>query len=364
MTDPRLKKMAKLMTEYSTKIQPKEHVLIICYGLHGIPLLKEVYREAVKIGAHVTYEILEDQMSRIFYENAAEHQLKYSSKVRLMQAKETQVMIQIIADSNNKELASIDQGKMLMKRKATKNISDEIHKSRWVLFDYPTPASAQEAGLSLEEWEDFIFDSCLIDWTRLKEEEETLLEILKKVKEIRIVAKDTDISFNVEGQTFIKCLGSHNLPDGELFTSPIKNGVNGVVTFNTPTLYMGKEFNWIRLFFKDGKVIKEESDKNTADLTKILNTDKGSRFLGEVSFGLNRNIKTPVKSILFDEKIGGSNHMALGKCYEEAPNGNDSAIHWDLIIRHEDAQGEVYLDGVLVQKHGKWVDKRLVKFNQ
>jgi aminopeptidase len=363
MTDPRLKKLANLLTDYSVEVKDKENVLIVLYGTEGMPLLKEVYRNCIKKGAFTKYEIVESELNKVFFDEASKHQLEYMSKTRLQEAKETDVLIQIVAESNRMELANSDQKKIMIKRKATKKISDEIHKSRWVLFEYPTRAYAQNAKMSTEEWEDFVFQSCLIDWKKASKEQEVLKQILEQADSARIVGEGTDLTINIKGQKCKKCDGHFNMPDGEVFTSPVKDGVDGYITFNTPTVYMGKEFNWIKLTFKKGKAIKAESDINTKELNDILDTDKGSRFVGEFAFGLNRGIHKPVRSILFDEKIGGSNHMALGKCYDQAPNGNDSAIHWDMIIRHKEAKGEVYLDGKLVQKHGKWVDKRLTKYN-
>lgn len=363
MTDPRLKKLADLLTDYSVEVKEKDNALIVLYGYEGMPLLKEVYKNCVKKGAFVRYDIVEGELNKVFYDEAKKHQLEYMSKLRLKEAEETDVLIQIVAESNKMELASADQSKLMIKRKATKPISDAIHKSRWVLFEYPTKAYAQDAGMSLEEWEDFVFKSCLIDWKKASKEQDILKSIMEKTKEVKIIGEGTDLTVNISGQKARKCDGRRNMPDGEVFTSPKKDGVNGFITFNTPTNYMGKSFNWIKLIFEKGKAIKAESDINTKELNQILDTDSGSRFVGEFAFGLNRGIHKPVKSILFDEKIGGSNHMALGKCYEDAPNGNDSAIHWDMIMRHKEAKGEVFMDGKLVQKNGKWVDKRMVKFN-
>jgi len=363
MIDPRVTDLAELIVNYSTRVKSKERVLIVLYGTAGIPLLKELYKLCIKKGAYVSYDIAVDGLGQHFYANAKDHQLTDLPKHALAKAKVTDVMIQIVADSNKMSMAKVDQKKMLQSRKARKKLSDYYHDKRWTLLRYPTNADAQDAGMSLDDWEDFVFNSCLVDWKKVRKEQEVLEKILKKTKEIRLVADETDLLVKVKGQKYCHCCGEFNLPDGEIFTSPIRTGVDGVIKYNTPTMYMGKEFNWIKLWFEKGKVVKAESDKNQADLIKILDTDKGSRYLGEFAFGTNPFIQQPVKSILFDEKIGGSNHMALGKCYDKAPNGNDSAIHWDLILRHEYANGKVYLDGVLVQEKGLWIHKDLKKFN-
>lgn len=363
MLDTRIQKLASLLVNYSVKVKPKENILIILYGLEGYPLLKEIYRECIKIGAHCTYEIKDAEMTRLFFENANDNQVqKKPAEHRLEQAKHAHAMFQILADRNSSELAHIDQAKMLAQRKVNKPISDILHKKRWVLFEYPTTVCANNAKMPTDAWENFVYNACLVDWEKISEEQEVLKTVLEKASEIKIVAKETDLLLNVARQNWVKCHGIHNMPDGEVFSSPHKNQVNGTILFNTPTQYMGKDFQWIKLTFEEGKVVDFDSD-NKQNLGEILNTDEGACYLGEFAFGTNKFIQTPVKSILFDEKIGGSNHMALGKCYDEAPNGNDSSIHWDLIIRHADAQGKVYFDGNLIQENGIWIHPELTKFN-
>lgn len=364
MLDPRIERLADLLVNYSNAIKKNERVLIIIYGLQGLPLGKEIYKKCVALGAHTKYELRDESFGRIFFENAQDHQLDYCSESALAEAHETDAMFQIIADENKQEMAKVDAARMIRKRKATKKLSDILHKKKWVLFEYPTASGAQDAGMSLEAWENFVFDACLVDWEAASKEQEVLKKVIESTKEVHLVADGTDLKVNITGQKSVKCCGKQNMPDGEVFTSPIKTGVNGYITYNTPTQYMNKDFNWIKLTFKDGKVIESDADRNQKELEEILDTDPGARYLGEFAFGTNRNIQIPVKSILFDEKIGGSNHMALGKCYEQAPNGNDSNIHWDLILRHEHANGKVYFDGKLVQEKGVWIHPELKMFNK
>ena len=363
MQDPRLEQLADLLVSYSVEVQPKDRVLIVGYGSEGYPLLKEVYRQCVEKGAYPRYEIREGELGRIFFEAANEDQLKKEIEPYYYEeARATDVLIQIIADRNSRELAQIDQQKILARRQIGKELSDIYHEKRWILFEYPNSLGAYNAGMSLDAWEDFVFQACLVDWDQAQKEQEVLRGILSSASEVRISAEKTDLLVNIKSQPWVLCHGKRNMPDGEVFTSPHRSGVEGTIHFNTPTSYLGQEFQWIELTFKDGKVVKEKSD-NLEALTKILETDEGSRYLGEFAFGTNRQIQSPVKSILFDEKIGGSNHMALGKCYDEAPNGNDSAIHWDLILRHKQAKGEVFLDGELFQKEGRWMHPELKSFN-
>lgn len=363
MQDQRLAELAKLLVNYSIKLKANEHVLVVLYGMEGYPLLKEVYRQCIKVGAHCCYELRDAELTRLFYDHANSTQLSLAPREhRLLQAKETDAMIQILADRNSAELAQVDQQKIIHHRKLNKPIADILHKQRWVLFEYPTVVAANHAKRSVEAWEDFVFQACLVDWQKISAEQQALKTLLSEAKEVHVVADKTDLILNIEGQNWIKCHGLHNMPDGEIFTSPHRQKVNGHILFNTPSQYMGKEFQWIRLVFEKGQVVDFDSD-NKADLQHILDTDGGSRYLGEFAFGTNQMIQTPVNSILFDEKIGGSNHMALGKCYDEAPNGNDSSVHWDLIIRHKEAHGKVYLDGNLIQDNGTWVHPRLLSYN-
>ena len=362
MKDPRIEKLADILVNYSNEIKADEQVLIILYGAEGMPLALEIYKKCVQNGAHPRFELRENVFSRVFMENANKKQLNFLPKWQLDAAEATDAMFQIICDRNNMELAHIDQKLMIERRKATKPLSDILHKKRWVLFEYPTNLGANNAGKSLEAWEDFVFNACLVDWEEISREQDVLKKIMEETDEVHLVADGTDLKVNIAGIPAIKCCGKQNMPDGEVFTAPQKNGVNGFITFNTPSMYMNKSFNWIKLWFENGKVVKTDSD-NKKDLDEILNTDEGAKYVGEFSFGTNKNIQNPAKSILFDEKIGGSNHMALGKCYEEAPNGNDSAIHWDMIIRHKEAKGKVYMDGELFQENGVWVHPDMQKFN-
>ncbi len=362
MKDPRHAQLAEILVHYSNEIKAGDRVLIILYGIEGMPLAKEIYRQCLQNGAHPRLEVREAEINRIFMEEANAEQRKFVPEWQLQAAEQTDAMFQILCDRNNSELAHIDQQLMIERQKALKPVSDILHKKRWVLLEYPTQLGANNAGMSLDAWEDFVYNACITDWEKISKEQDVLKAIMEKTAEVRLVADGTDLTVNIKDIPAVKCCGKRNMPDGEVFTAPNKTMVNGVITFNTPTMYMNKSFNWIKLVFKDGKVVETDSD-NKKDLDDILNTDEGARYVGEFAFGTNKNIKLPVKSILFDEKIGGSNHMALGKCYEEAYNGNDSAIHWDMILRHKEANGKVYLDGVLAQENGVWILDEMKPFN-
>jgi len=359
----KLKKLADVITNYSIDVQKNDKVLLRGYGFDSYPLIKEIYRECIISGARqVDVRFSHDELSRIFFEESNDDQLVHLDDLDLKVADSYDAMVQIIADENPYELSGVDTDKLHKVQKSRKPLSDILHKKRWLLFYYPNVASATFAKKSLDEWEDFVFDSCLLDWKKEEEKQVRFIKLMREIKTVKILGDETDLEVSIDGQTWLTCSGKQNLPDGEIFTSPIKTGVNGVIRYNVPTHYQSQDFDWVKLTIKDGKVVKEESN-NVEELTKILNTDDGSRYFGEFAFGMNNNIQEGTRQILFDEKMGQSLHMALGKCYDEAPNGNDSSNHWDLIFKFPWANAELYFDGVNVYKNGKWIDERFEFLN-
>ena len=364
MVDARkLRRLAKIIATYSIAVKKGEKVLLRGYGFDSYPLIREIYRECIKAGAaQVDTRFSVDEMSRIFFENASHEQLTHLTPLDKKIAESYDAMVQIVADENPYELTKIDIKKIQTVQKAMKPLSDILHKKRWCLFYYPNLASAHFAKKSLENWENFVFDCSIADWAAEKKKQDKFIAHMEKVKKIHIVGKETDLNVDVGGQTWLNAAGTHNLPDGEIFTSPKKKGVNGVIKYNIPTHYQSHDFTWVKLTIKDGKVVKEASD-NLSALRKIINSDAGSRYFGEFAFGLNNKIKEGTKQIIFDEKMGKSLHMALGKCYDEAPNGNDSTVHWDLIFNFKKANAELSFDGKKVFVGGRWTDKRFSFLN-
>jgi aminopeptidase len=231
-----------------------------------------------------------------------------------------------------------------------------------VVTRYPTHAAAQEAGMSLDEYEDYLFSACCIDWNAESKKQARLKKLIDKTKEIRIVEPDTDLTFSIEDLPGIKCDGRLNMPDGEVFTAPVRDSVQGHITYNCPSIYQGKEFNGVRFEFKDGRIVKACAEAGMSGaLNKILDTDEGARYIGEFSLGINPGIRRPMRNILFDEKIFGSIHFTPGQAYDECDNGNRSAVHWDLVRILSD--GEIRFDGVLIQKLGRFVHKDLLVLN-
>ncbi len=359
----KLQKLAKVITNYSIAVKKGEKILLRGYGFDSYPLIKEIYRECIKAGAlQVEVRFSHDEMARIFFDNANEKQLTHLSELDKKVAQSYDAMVQIVADENPYEMTDVDIKKIYMAQKARKPLSDILHKKRWCLFYYPNLASAAFAKKSLEEWEDFVFDSCLLDWKKEEKMQLKFVNLMKKVKKVRITGEETDLELSIAGQKWRTCCGKYNLPDGEIFTSPVRTSVNGVIKYNVPTHYQSQDFEWVKLWLENGKVVKEDSNNKKA-LTEILNTDEGARFYGEFAFGLNNNIKQGTRQILFDEKMGKSLHMALGKCYDECPNGNDSSVHWDMIFKFAWAGAELFFDDKKVYSKTKWIDKRFQFLN-
>lgn len=354
MKDSRVRKLADILVSYSAKVKKGETVLIRGDEL-GKPLILEVYRKVIEAGGHPITNIAFDEMSKMFYDNATKEQLSHTSKIRLYEAKNCDVVIIVHAPANSKALSAVDPQKMALRSKANKPISEIIvNKNRWVLTNYPTQALAQDAEMSIDEYEDFLFSATNLDWAKVDKEHERLKKVIDKGKTVRIVGRDTDLTFSIKGRKGIKCSGENNMPDGEVFYAPVEDSANGRIYYEFPAIHGGKEVSGVRLEFKKGKVVRAGAEKNEGYLLTMLDTDKGARYIGEFGIGTNYGIKRFTKDILFDEKIGGTVHLALGRSYKESGGKNDSAIHWDM-IKDLRENGAIYLDGKKVQENGKFL---------
>lgn len=364
MKDPRIEKMANVIVNYSTKVTKGDVVQIHAYGAATSPLLKEVYRLCLKKGArHIDYQVMMPGMGRVFYEEANREQLNYFPEHKLDFMKKVDVYIGIAAVENAMELANANQESIVIFDKVMRPILDErVKNTRWVICRYPTHGAAQDAKMSLDEYEDFLFAACNIDWAVESGKQEKLKSLMNETDAVRIRASDTDISFSIKGINAMKCDGHHNLPDGEVYTAPVRDSVEGYITYNCPSIYQGKEFNNVRLEFKEGRIVKATSPNMDEALNRVLDTDEGARHIGEFAIGVNPNITRPMRNILFDEKIFGSIHLTPGQCYEECDNGNKSSVHWDL-VKILKGDGEIYFDDVLIQKDGLFVHKDMTDLN-
>lgn len=361
MYDARNKELADKIIRYSTATKPGEKVMIELFGINGVQLAQEMARATLDVGA-VPFVIIRDtETERIIRERGTRQlweTMREKSGLPLM--KEMDVYIGVRAAENIYELSGV--GKEENKAYSDEyllpvHMEERVNNTRWCVMRYPSPAFAMNAKMTTNTFADFYYKACLLDYAELNERMKPLHELLAKGKELHLVGPGTDIKFSIEGQTWIPCAGDVNIPDGEIFSAPLLDSVNGTISY-APTVYEGKPFEFIKLVVKDGVVVDFDSS-NKAGLEEVLDTDEGARRFGEFSFGTNPFIDQPMYDILFDEKIWGSNHLTLGKCYDIAPNGNNSAVHWDLVCIGAD----VFLDGQLIRKGREFVHEKLVPLN-
>ncbi len=366
MRDPRLEKLAKSLLEYSTKVKEGNHVLIKAH-LISKPLIKELIKHCYKLGAYPYVDLLDDEIARDLLMNNSLERSEKLVEWELPKTKEIDAFISIFGEENDSEKTDVSTDIKKMTAKIRRKLSDIIIKEKkWVLLNYPTSSLAQKAGMSSEAFEDFLLDVCTVDYAKMAKAMENLKAYMEKTDKVRIVSPGTDLTFSIKGINAIPCAGENNVPDGEVFTAPVKESVNGTITYNTPSPYQGTVYNHVKLTFKDGKIIEATADGHIDSLNEIFNTDDGARYVGEFAIGVNPLIKDPMGDILFDEKIDGSLHFTPGACYEgEADNGNQSAVHWDLVLiqRPEYGGGEIYFDDMLIRKDGEFVIPELECLN-
>lgn len=345
--------LATLILEHSTQLQKGENAMVQLIGLNGINLLRALVEQIRNKGAHPFVQIEDTETQRILIENGDDDFWKNQAEVdQLPLMKQMDVFIGIRASENIYEnsKASKEANKAYSEHFLKPVHFDErVNNTKWCIMRYPSPAFAMNAKMPTSEFTRFYYEACLVDYAKLKKAMEPLEARLRKTDMIRLKGEGTDISFSVKGQNWVPCYGERNIPDGEIFTSPVLDSVNGHITY-APSVYQGKPFEFVKLVVENGVVVDFDSSNNEA-LKDILDTDEGARRFGEFSFGTNPVIENPMYDILFDEKIYGSNHLTLGKDYEIAPNGNSSNIHWDLVCIGAD----VYLDGELIRKGRKYV---------
>jgi len=363
--DPRFDKLAKILVEYSISLRPKENVLIETFDVPDemtIALIQAVR----KAGGTPFSQIQRSRVSRALALGATERQLSLAANHELGRMKKMHAYIAIRGSDNITELSDVPVGQLKLLAKKMRPVQDQrVKKTKWVVLRWPSPSMAQLAGMSTEAFEDFYFDVCTLDYRKLQPGMRALKNLFEKTDSVEIRGPGTDLRFNIKGIPAIVCGGDRNIPDGEVFTAPVKDSVEGHVTFNAPTIYQGMAFDGIRLEFRGGKVVKataNESDK----LNRILDSDSGARYIGEFSLGFNPYILRPMRDILFDEKIAGSFHFTPGQAYEEADNGNRSQVHWDMVCiqRREYGGGEILFDGKLIRRDGEFLPKQLRSLNR
>jgi aminopeptidase len=364
MTDPRYKKLAKLLVKYSTELKKGDRVLL---DMMDVPdeFTIELIRAARAAGATPLADVRHTRISR---ELLLEMNNKHAALVRaveLFRMKKMQAYIAIRGSDNMSENADVPGDRMALFSRITRPVQDHrVNKTRWCVLRWPTPSMAQAANMSTEAFENLYFDVCTMDYAKMARAMVPLERRMKRADRVRLVSPGTNLTFSIKGIGAKMCKGDRNIPDGEVFSCPVKNSVNGVIQFNTPTIYSGSKFENVRLEFKNGKIIAATANR-TKRLNEILDTDAGARYVGEFSLGFNPYILDPMCDILFDEKIAGSLHFTPGQAYEECDNGNRSAVHWDMVLiqRPEWGGGEVWFDGELIRKNGLFMPRDLKPLN-
>lgn len=365
MNNSKITKLAKIIVNHSTHLKRGENILIEAVDVPE-DVVVAIIREAERVGATPFVTMKSNRILREVYNNASEKSMKVIGKWEAARMKEMDAYVGIRGSHNTSEFSDVPSEKMKLYQT---HWLDPVHfkirtKKKWVIMRWPYPAMAQQAGMSSEVFQNLYFKVCTLDYRKMEKNMGALESRMLKTDKVRIVGKETNLEFSIKGIPVVKCAGEANLPDGEVFTAPVKNSINGIIKHTVPTIYQGIQHSDVRLEFKNGKIIKATSSK-TKELNKVLDTDGGARYVGEFSFGLNPHIKKPMMDILFDEKIAGSFHLTPGNCYEEASNGNKSKIHWDMVSvqTKEFGGGEIYFDDVLIRKNGRFVTKDLEKCN-
>lgn len=353
--DPRLQTLAKTIANYSIEVAENEKVLITTTSTKTTPLIKLLIEEIVKRKGIPFVNIVDSSISAMLNETLNEERIKVLKNIYQSQLDNYDSFISIVYKENDFEMKNVDQE---MKKKlgaATLELDDiRINRRKWVLLNYPSKLDAFKSQLTTEEFYNFALDVMSVDYQKYNEDIKPLKELMEKTKKVKIIAPNTNLEFSIENMPAIPCCGDKNIPDGEIYTAPIKTSVNGTITYNTPSPYNGYVFNDVSLTFKDGKIIDCNTSNDVSKLNEIFDTDEGSRYVGEFALGFNKMINKPMGDILYDEKIWGSLHFTPGRAYKDADNGNTSSIHWDMVLiqTKEFGGGEIYFDDVLIRKDG------------
>jgi aminopeptidase len=363
MRDPRLERLATNLLDYSLSLQPGERLLVEG-DIAARDLILTVLEAAYERGVLPFYQLGDARTRRAWYLNARREQMDIEVRWELHRLDDVDACLYILAGDNASEMADVPPGILETSRLAGEPLMEKYLTKKWVLVRFPTAAAAQAAGMSTEAFEDFCLDVSTLDYARMDAAMDPLIELMSRTDRVRVVSPGTDLSFSIKGIPVLKAAGKNNIPDGEVFTAPVRDSANGTILYNTPCIEDGTTYERVRLTFKDGKIV--DCDANEPEkLIKMLDTDEGARYLGEFALGVNPRIDRPMKDTLYDEKIGGSLHITPGRAYVEADNGNRSSVHWDLVLIQTPhwGGGEVYFDDVLVRKDGRFVMPELEGLN-
>lgn len=366
MADPRVKKLANLLVNYSVAVQPGDKV-VVRGSTNALPLISETYRAVLQAGGHPLVMWEDEIFSEIMLKEGSDAQLRHVAAPMKMIVETFDCLISLRGAANTRALNGVDPQRQQIARMANAEIMQTYMarsaagELRWVGTLYPTNAHAQEADMSLTEFEDFVYAACHADkadpvaeWQKLSAMQQKLVDWLVGKEAVVVKGPHVDLTLSIAGRTFINSDGTHNMPSGEIFTGPVEESVNGWIRYTYPAIYSGREVEGIELRFKDGKVVDASAKKNEPFLISVLDTDPGSRYLGEFAIGTNKGIDRFTKSILYDEKIGGTLHTAVGNGYPETGSKNKSSVHWDMICDMRDG-GQIWVDDELFYESGKFV---------
>lgn len=363
--DERNRKFAEMIVNYSCSVQPGERVLINEVGTSAKPLIKEIIRAVYKAGGQPFLGLSDGVLNREIIMGCTQEQLEFMRDYQMFQMKGMDAYIAVRASDNTSELSDVPSEKMNMYNKILRPVLDErVNNTKWAIMRYPNSSMAQLAGMSTEAFEDFYYDVCTLDYKKMSDAMTPLVDLMNRTDKVRIVSPGTDLTFSIKGIPAVKCDGKYNIPDGEVYTAPVKDSVNGVISYNTISEEQGFTYENIVFRIENGKIV-EATANNTKRINELLDTDEGARYFGEFAIGVNPYILYPMKDTLFDEKIAGSIHLTPGASYEDAPNGNKSSVHWDLVLiqREDYGGGEIWFDDVLIRKDGIFVPPELQGLN-
>ncbi len=365
MVDIREIELAKKLVNYSCKVGKGDKVWIE-YSDCSMGFVQEIVKQVLTNGGYPYLKHNERGVKATYLKYGNKNYFEFLAKHDRATMQDCDCAILIGGEANSFEFANVSSENMdIYEQHYVKPVHLEVRvKKRWVLLRYPTPSFSQSAKMNTSDFENYFFNVCNLDYSKMCNAMDALKQLMENTDEVKIVAPNTNLNFSIKNMQAVKCCGECNVPDGEIYTAPIKDSINGQISFNIPSLYNGVEYRDIKLFFKDGKIIDCNCNEKEK-FEKILNTDEGSRYIGEFSFGVNPHVTRPILDILFDEKMCGSIHFAIGNSYDDAFNGNKSAIHWDLICNHNPQYGggEIYFDGKLIRKNGEFIPADLIALN-
>jgi aminopeptidase len=364
MSDPRFAKLAQVLTGFSCELKKGERVLIDAFDIPDAFVI-ELVRATRELGALPYVNLQRSRITRELLQGATEAQFQLMADIELARMQKLDAYIAARGSDNIFETSDVPTDRVQLVSKLMKPVLDHrVNRTKWVVLRWPSSAMAQQAGMSTEAFEDFFFRVCTFDYRRYGPGMAALEDLMNKTDRVHLKGPGTDLTFSIKGIGAEACGGLRNIPDGEVFSCPVKDSVEGTITYNAPTIYLGTAFDNIRLTFHKGRIV-EATSNNTKRLNEILDTDPGARYIGEFAIGFNPHITEPMRDILFDEKIAGSFHFTPGKAYEKAGNGNESVVHWDMVSiqRPEYGGGEIWFDGKLIRQDGLFRPKALQKLN-